>query len=144
MPTTDLSLDKLPVMLTSGDTGYVELSKILWVDACEEKTKIYAVGEAKPMKCELCISELEKILSGKFFFRTHRSSIINLRHRIKFSKFDRKVHLTDNHIVTIAEKRIHDYQMLTDPAYRKKIHEFFSFRGPKRGVRLTIYRFRRY
>jgi DNA-binding LytR/AlgR family response regulator len=119
MDTSNSNHDLFPVKTIDG-TEYLDFAKIICIKANHNTSLLYKAGQAAPLKCTLSISEFEEMLPKKFFFRCHRSTIINLIHRVKFIHKENCLHLTDNQTVTISEDRLSDFLKATNTPTGKK------------------------
>lgn len=90
-------LDQIPVQ--KGDTiKLIPMEDIFFIDTKHEYANLHTYGEA--FLTTYSLSELEKVLDNKTFFRTHRSFIVNLK------KVNQIVKLSRNSlIVTLNDEK---------------------------------------
>lgn len=119
MNTTNDHPDKIPAKTATG-IEYLDFSKIIYINADHNETLVYNAGEPKPLKSSFSISEFEEMLPQKFFFKCHRSTIINLTHRVRFLNKDKCLQMTDDHKVIVAEDRLNEFYTVTGTPRRKK------------------------
>ena len=103
--------------------GYIflELTQIIRIEADSKHTLIYSLDQPRAIRSVSPLSVFEARLTDELFFKCHRSQIINLRHIKKFAWADRKIFLANNHVVKIAEDRVHEFLLCTDPAFGGKL-----------------------
>ena len=75
---------------------------IFWIEAQRSYSKIHLIsGESK--LCSKSLNKLEIDLPEYFFFRSHKSCLVNLYHVIRFEKHDGgRLVLTNEHQVPIS------------------------------------------
>lgn len=104
---------------------FVEFLLIIRIESKDRYTLVYIKNEENYIKSTLCISEFEKLLPTTLFFRCHRSHIIGLNHLKKMEKCSRKIQLTNNHMISIAEDRVFNFLECIDMNYRRDKDEIF-------------------
>ena len=85
---------------------YLDFSKIIRFEAESKYTLIYTLNNKNAIRSLFPISLIEVMLPTSFFFRTHRSHIINFQYLEKLEKNKNTLHLIDNHIVPISKNRL--------------------------------------
>lgn len=113
------SMERLPLK-TSDIIQYVDFADIIWVKALKKRTLVCVKGKQDVIPSKFPFGELETMLPATFFFKCHRSTIINLAHLQGFDKCKRQLYLTDDQCVVIAEDRIDEFEDRTNPGKRKK------------------------
>ncbi len=114
------SLGLMQVKTIEGFT-YIDFFQIIRCEADCKHTLIYCKDQPGAIRSVSSLSAIEAQLPDDFFFKCHRSQIINLRHLQKFAKFDRIIHLNDNQSATISEDRIGEFLKRTaNPFYGKR------------------------
>jgi len=88
---------------------YVDFSQIIRYKADCKHTLIYCKDRPGAIRSVSSLSDIEMQLPDEFFFKCHRSQIINLLHLQTFAKFDRIIHLDDNQSATISEDRLGEF-----------------------------------
>lgn len=73
----------------------VELESVCCIKADGRYSKLYT--DSEDYFCNLSISELDKRLDERFFFRVHRSHIVNLRFAKSFEKADEQCFIVMDH-----------------------------------------------
>lgn len=94
--------------------------KIIFIKADHNNALVYNAGETEPLKSAFSISEFEEMLPQKFFFKCHRSTIINLTHRVRLFNKDNCLQMTDDHKVIVAEDRLNEFYTVTGTPKKKK------------------------
>lgn len=91
------------------EVSFIDLCEIIYLKADNVYTEFYLANKdmrviSRPIK------EYEKMLSGKDFFRTHRSYLINLNQVKTFSKTEGGfIVMTNGHIVNLARERKEEF-----------------------------------
>ncbi|NJN28871.1 MAG: LytTR family transcriptional regulator [Cyclobacteriaceae bacterium] len=80
---------------------------------------VYKAGESDPIKISTPIGKIEEILP-KEFFRCHKSTIVNLSHRVRFLNKDNNLILTDDHKVIVAKDRLDEFYVAVGIQRKKK------------------------
>jgi len=88
---------------------FMKIIKIICVIADGKHTLFYAIDRTKILRCVSPLKEIEQLLPSNFFFKCHRSYIINLQHLKKFDEAERKIYLSGNYEVTISKECVHDF-----------------------------------
>jgi PAS domain S-box-containing protein len=91
---TQRRLYKLPVYKDK-QVLLVDLKSICCIKADGRYSTLYTEGA--DYFCNLSISELENRLDKRFFFRVHRSHMVNLRYAKAFEKIDEQCYLIIDH-----------------------------------------------
>lgn len=87
-------LYKLPVYKDK-QVLLVDLESVCYIKADGRYSTLYT--EREDYFCNLAISDLESRLDERFFFRVHRSHMVNLRYAKAFEKIDDQCYLTIDH-----------------------------------------------
>ena len=87
-------LYKLPVYKDK-QVLLVDLKSVCYIKADGRYSTLYT--ESEDYFCNLAISELENRLDERFFFRVHRSHMVNLRYAKAFEKIDDQCYLIVDH-----------------------------------------------
>ena len=99
---------------------YIDFAHIIWVKAARKHTLVCIKGQQEVIRCILPFSIMEEMLPASYFFKCHRSCIINLMHLKKLDKYNRKIHLTDDQWVIISEILIKEFLLRTNAVILKK------------------------
>lgn len=99
---------KIPILVSTNKTLFVESQTIIRCEADGNYTKVYFVSE-KPELVTKLIKEMEEMLAGHGFFRVHKSHLINLHHVRAFQKLDDDITLSDNSTVPLSRNLKSDF-----------------------------------
>lgn len=109
----DFTANVLPAKTINGIV-YLDFSKIIRLEADCKHSLLFIKDQDKHIRSILPFGTMEEMLPQRFFFKCHRSHIFNLLHLKEFNKPNRKIYLSDNHVVSISEDRISEFIKLTD------------------------------
>lgn len=112
------SIERLPLK-TSDFIQYIDFADIIWVKALKKQSQVCIKGKQEVIPSTFSFGDLEDMLPTTFFFKCHRSTIINLSHLQRFNKGKRLLLLSDNQCVVIAEERIGEFESRTNSSKRK-------------------------
>lgn len=99
---------------------FINFSEVIWVKAARKYSFVCIKGQQDPIHSVLSFSAMEEMLPASYFFKCHRSCIINLLHLKKLDKNNRRIHLSDDQCVTISEMLIKDFLHRTNADINKK------------------------
>lgn len=85
-------------------TIYLELMDIVRLESDGNYTTIHTSNDKKIVVSRI-IKEYEEILPSKYFFRTHKSHIVNIQNIVKFIRSDESVELKNGVIIPVARRR---------------------------------------
>lgn len=97
-------LDKIPLKTVQG-YDFVSFSEIIRIEAVHNNCNIFLLENEKALKVLCNMIHIESFLLTPYFFRCHRSHIVNMNHVLRFIEKDRKL-ITINGEVPISEDRI--------------------------------------
>jgi len=120
MQTSDNNSTGLLPLKTVDSILYIDFANIIWVKAARKHTLVCIKGQQEVIRCILPFSIMEEMLPDSYFFKCHRSCIINLMHLKKLDKYNRKIHLTDDQWVIISEILIKEFLLRTNAVIVKK------------------------
>ncbi|HEX2936560.1 MAG TPA: LytTR family DNA-binding domain-containing protein [Bacteroidales bacterium] len=103
------TMERLPLK-TSDFIQYIDFVDIIWVKALKKQSQVCIKGKPEVITSTFSFGDLEDMLPTTFFFKCHRSTIINLSHLQRFYKGKRQLLLSDNQCVIIAEERIGEFE----------------------------------
>lgn len=110
---TKRRLYKLPVYKDK-QVLLVDLESVCCIKADGRYSTLYT--ESEDYFCNLAISELEHRLDERFFFRVHRSHMVNLRYAKAFEKIDEQCYLIIDHHdgmkVPISRNKVNDLKQV--------------------------------
>lgn len=109
IPNNTAVLDRI-VVNTQGETELIDLQDIVYI----KSDNVYSTFHLKSQKRITCsqrsIKDYEEMLSGKGFFRTHRSYIVNLQEVNSVSKSDGlQILLKNKETIPLALRRKNDF-----------------------------------
>lgn len=99
---------------------FINFSEVIWVKAARKYSLVCIKGQQDLIHSVLSFSAMEEMLPASYFFKCHRSCIINLLHLKKLDKYNRRIHLSDEQCVTISEMLIKDFLHRTNADINKK------------------------
>jgi two-component system, LytTR family, response regulator len=105
---TEGRMDKLLVPHLTG-FRLVELEKIVYLEADGNYTVLHLIDFQKIVVSKQ-LGHLELLLSEAWFFRIHKSSIINLRHVEGFASPTQEVNMCDGAQLTVSRRRLDEFQ----------------------------------
>ena len=94
-----------------GSQGFtiIDIDDIIYLDADSNYT-IFHLKSFKKIVVSKSIKEFEELLNPKYFFRVHKSSIINLKYLKGFSKeFGYFALMTDNSSIPVSRRRLNEF-----------------------------------
>jgi DNA-binding LytR/AlgR family response regulator len=93
---------------------FIDFAEVVWVKAARKYSFVCIKGQQDVIRSIVPFSAMEKMLPTSYFFKCHRSCIINLMHLKKLDKYNRKIHLADDQCVIISEILIKDFLQRTN------------------------------
>ena len=127
MQTIATNNPKLFPVKTIGKTMFIDFAHIVYVKAAGRHTLVQMKGEQEMIRSTLSFSAIEEMLPSSFFFKCHRSCIINMAHLHHFDKSSRKICLAEKHFVVLSKERIKEFETRTNIAVWKNIQFFCRF-----------------
>ncbi|PSR53804.1 DNA-binding response regulator [Adhaeribacter arboris] len=110
---TSGKIEKLAVPTHDGIDFYLT-DDIIYCQADGSYTTLFLKGKPKQLVCKKLI-DFENLLTESGFCRVHHSSLINLKHILKYVKGEGGyVILTDNHHVDISRRKKEEFLQLLD------------------------------
>jgi two-component system LytT family response regulator len=98
----DNALKKIAIPSVEG-YSFIDVNEIISLEADGKYTRITSVGlKSTSIKN---IGEFEELLNSEYFFRTHKSWIINLKHVKKYLKHDNQVLLSDDTLADVSFRK---------------------------------------
>lgn len=108
---------------------FIDFAEVIWVKAARKYSFVCIKGQQDVIRSILPFSTIEEMLPTSYFFKCHRSCIINLMHLKKLDKYNRKIHLTNDQCVIISEVLIKEFLHRTNADINKKT-KFFPVSYP--------------
>jgi two-component system LytT family response regulator len=113
LKTKDNTLKKIAIPSVEG-YSFIDVNEIISLEADGKYTNIRCIGlKSTSIKN---IGEFEELLNSEYFFRTHKSWIINLKHVKKYIKNDSQVLLSDDTLADVSFRRKDAFLKLFDKA----------------------------
>lgn len=103
-------LQKMAIPTGDGYT-FINVDEIITMEGDGKYTKITAKGDVKFLSSKN-MGEFEEMLNPEFFFRIHKSWIINLRYVKKFLKADSKVEMLNGVVADVSTRKKDDFLKL--------------------------------
>ncbi|MEM7486867.1 MAG: LytTR family DNA-binding domain-containing protein [Bacteroidota bacterium] len=106
VPDSDSEYIKRIAVKSIGQTIFIPVDEIIFIEAADQYVEVYT--EKKRYTVRESMDKLEKSLDPQFFFRTHRSSIVNLECVIALENIDKHISLVllnNNRKVKITNNR---------------------------------------
>lgn len=114
LKTKDHSLKKIAIPSNEGYV-FIDVADIISLEADGKYTKITADKGIKSLSTKN-IGEFEELLDPTFFFRTHKSWVVNLNHIRKFLKNESQVLLSNNTLADVSSRKKEEFLKLFDKA----------------------------
>lgn len=83
------------------DLHTLELDRILYLEVCDHELRI--VQSDSSLLCHASMGDMERLLTGKGFFRCHKSYLVNLRHVSRITPDG--VELSDHREIPVSKHR---------------------------------------
>lgn len=95
---------------TSKGMEFLRMEDILCCVAHGRYTKVFTTT-GKEYVLSKVLKEVEECLPSEYFFRTHKSYLINLNHLTSYNRHkDYPITLVNNFKILLAKRRMHDFQ----------------------------------
>ena len=120
MQTKDNNFTGILPIKTNNFILFIDFADVIWVKAARKYSFVCIKGQQDVIRSILPFSTIEEMLPTSYFFKCHRSCIINLMHLKKLDKYNRKIHLTDDQCVIISEVLIKEFLHRTNADINKK------------------------
>lgn len=120
MQNIDNNFTRILPIKTNNCILFIDFAEVIWVKAARKYSFVCIKGHQDAIQTIFSFSTMEEMLPTSYFFKCHRSCIINLMHLKKLDKYNRKIHLTDNQCVIISEDRMKEFLYRTNAVINKK------------------------
>ncbi len=100
----NFNLSKLPISTADG-TLFVEINDIIYIKADASYSEFY-IKDGTKIIASKGLSNFESVLENHYFYRIHKSFMVNLKHIIKYQKGrNGSLVMIDNSVIPIAENK---------------------------------------